>query len=395
MNQYFNMILNAIHIFSNIEISAIDDKYAVDNISYHVSGPRLIVDAYIQFFSDVFLKYDLDEYGIYFLETDFHTNFYLINSEYLDKKYVLGPFLTKHYKEKELKAIILKNFESDNIRTTINYYRNLPIVTSVQRHKLENLLKEITLLDIKETHLEDCILKDNAPVVDALSIFNAGITQDIDQRYKLENAVLDCIRFGTPERLQNLGKYTLHHSDMLNSVDQLRNIKNLSLSGNTLFRKAAEQGGVAPFLLDKTSRNFAMQIERTYSIQELENLQSEMIATYCKLVQQEKSNGYTTPVRNVINYIQQHLNSPLSLDILAKQIDRNPKYLSTTFKQEVGIGINEFINSERIHQSLPLLRNTDYAISHIAMLVGFNDANYFTKVFTKEMGCTPTQYRKQ
>lgn len=395
MNKYLNTILDAINIFSNIEVTTIDKNYKVDNISYHISCPKQVIEAYIHFFSDVLLKYDLEDYNIYYLKTNFKIYFYLINSESLDKKYILGPFLTENYKEKELKEIIVKNFGNEDIRAHITYYRSLPVVSSIQRHKLEVLLNEATSLKICETNLNECKLKEDAPFVDALSTYRAGIAKDVNQRYKIENGVLDCIRFGTPKLLQDLGKYHLHKSDSLNSSDHLRNIKNLSLSGNTLFRKAAEQGGVPPILLDKTSRDFATRIERTYTVEDLENLQYEMIFAYCKLVQQEKLSGYSTPIRNVINYIQLHLENPLSLDELATQIERNPKYLSSTFKREVGIGVNEYINSARIQQSLTLLRNTDYVVSHVAMLVGFNDANYFTKVFSKEMGCTPSQYRKE
>lgn len=396
MNTYLNTILDAINIFSNVEVCTIDKKdYSVDNISYHVSCPKQIIEAFIRFFSDVFLKYDLEDYHIYYLSTDFNIYFYLINSERLDKKYILGPFLTENYKEKELKEIIVESFGFNDIRTHITYYRTLPVISSIQRLKLENLLGEVTLLDVCETNLSECKLKEDAPFVDAISTYHKGIAQDVNQRYKIENGVLDCIRFGTPELLQNLGQYVLHKTDMLNGADRLRNIKNLSLSGNTLFRKAAEQGGVPPILLDKTSRDFAVKIERTFSVEDLENLQYEMIHTYCKLVQQEKLSGYSAPIRNVINYIQLHLENSLTLDELAAHIDRNPKYLSSTFKREVGVGVNEYINSARIQQSLTLLRNTDYVVSHIAMLVGFNDANYFTKVFSKEMGCTPSQYRKE
>lgn len=395
MNQNFKTVLDAINIFSNIEVCTIDKDYNLENISFHISCPKPVIEAYIRFFSDVLLKYDLNAFNIYHLTTDFNTCFYLINSEQLEKKYILGPFLAENHKEKELKEIIIANFGNEDIRAHINYYRTLPVISSIQRHKLETLLKEVTCLDVHETNLIECRLKENPIFVDALSTYRAGIAQDVDQRYKIENGVLDCIRFGTPELLQDLRQYGLYKTDMLNSADRLRNIKNLSLSGNTLFRKAAEQGGVPPILLDRTSRDFAVKIEHTYSVEDLENLQYEMIFAYCKLVQQEKLSGYSAPIRNVISYIQAHLENPLTLDELAAQIDRNPKYLSSIFKREVGIGVNEYINSARIQQSLTLLRNTDYVVSHIAMLVGFNDANYFTKVFSKEMGCTPSQYRKE
>lgn len=394
MNQYINILLDAINIFSNIDVTTIDKNYSVNNISFQISCPKQVLDSYISFFSDIFLKYDLEKDNIYFLKTDLKTNFYLICSQQLEKKYILGPFLTENYKEKELKEVIVKKHENKDIRMHINYYHTLPVISSIQRFKLETLLKDFTLLEIQDTNLHECKVREEQPYVDIFSTYKLGIANDVNQRYKIENGVLDCIRFGTPELLQNLGKYVIHKTDSLTNADVLRNIKNLSLSGNTLFRKAAEQGGVAPLVLDRTSREFALKIEQTDSIEELENLQYEMIHAYCKLVQQEKLSGYSTPIRNVINYIQLNLDDTLNLEILAAESKRNPKYLSSTFKQEVGVGINDYINTARIQRSLTLLRNTDDTVAHIAMLVGFHDANYFTKVFSKEMGCTPSQYRK-
>lgn len=395
MKDYFHSILDAINIFSNIEVCMVDKNYSVSNISYQVSGPRLVIKSYIRFFSNVLLKYDLEDFNIYFLNTDFNTCFYLVVSEHLDTKYILGPFLTENYKEKELKEIIVKHFGNNDIRTHINYYRSLPVVSSIQRHKLENLLKNVTSLEIREINLDECKPKENIPIIDTISTYKTGIAQDVGHRYKVENGVLDCIRYGTPELLENLGNYVLYKTDASNDAASVRYMKNLSLSGNTLFRKAAEQGGVPPILLDKISRDFAAKIELASSAEYLENLQYKMIYAYCKLVQQEKLRGYSTPIRNTISYIKLNLASPLPLDVLAAQINRNPKYLSTTFKREVGVGINEYINTARIQQSLTLLQNTEHSISHIAMLVGFHDANYFTKVFSKEIGCTPSQYRKE
>lgn len=395
MNQNLDTILNTISIFSNIGICTLDADFIPDNISSYSSCPKPLTDAYIHFFTEVFFKYCLEENSICFLDTDFNTQFYLIQSTNLEKKYILGPFLTESYKEKELKEIIFKRFGTEDTRSYINYYRTLPVITKIQCRRLEDLLKDATSLKLLHSQPEQLTIPEGISLIDPITAYRAGIAQDLSQRYRIENGVLDCIRFGTPDLLKNLGDYVLHKTEFPNGTDRLRSMKNLTLSGNTLFRKAAEQGGVPPILLDRTSRDFAIKIEQLRSIDALENLQYEMIFAYCKLVQQEKLSGYSAPIRAVINYIQAHLETPLTVDELAEHIHRNPKYLSSTFKREVGVGITEYINSTRVHQSLTLLRNTDLIISHISMLVGFNDANYFTKVFSKEMGSTPSQYRKE
>src|SRR5438552_17813288 len=64
----------------------------------------------------------------------------------------------------------------------------------------------------------------------------------------------------------------------------VRSMKNLSLSHNTLFRKAAEGAGVHPLYLDSVSGKFAIQIEQAQSIAELGWLYDERLQAYCNLV---------------------------------------------------------------------------------------------------------------
>ena len=63
-------------------------------------------------------------------------------------------------------------------------------------------------------------------------------------------------------------------------------MKNLSFTANSLFRKAAESGGVHPLHLDSISGKFAIQIEQAPSIAELVSLYEEMLQAYCTLVKE-------------------------------------------------------------------------------------------------------------
>ena len=72
----------------------------------------------------------------------------------------------------------------------------------------------------------------------------------------------------------------------------------------------------------------------------------------------------------------------------------NPNYLSTIFKKELEITLTEFINQQRIHIAVKLLNTTDLQIQDVAWNVGMNDVNYFTKLFKKAVGVTPSCYKK-
>lgn len=57
------------------------------------------------------------------------------------------------------------------------------------------------------------------------------------------------------------------------------------------------------------------------------------------------------------------------------------------------VSLFDFITQYRIEKSMEYLTSTNLSITEIAALTGFNDSNYFSKVFRNQKGCSPTQYR--
>lgn len=98
-------------------------------------------------------------------------------------------------------------------------------------------------------------------------------------------------------------------------------------------------------------------------------------------------------VAQVKRFIQDHYGSRLSLEILAKEVNLSPVYLGTLFKNSSGITITEYITGIRMDKAKELLKNTTQNINEIAEQVGFSDAKYFAKLFKKEIGVKPTEYR--
>lgn len=84
----------------------------------------------------------------------------------------------------------------------------------------------------------------------------------------------------------------------------------------------------------------------------------------------------------------------LSLEAIARQLGVNASYLSSQFNREVGKSLPEYVSEKRIAEAKRLLRGrAQLPIGQIAAAVGFSDVNYFTKVFKKKAGQTPSAYR--
>ncbi len=103
----------------------------------------------------------------------------------------------------------------------------------------------------------------------------------------------------------------------------------------------------------------------------------------------------STLVKRAVAYIQQHHARSLSRQDIARAVGISPNYLSDIFQRELGIALWEYVCRYRIKRAKNLLRNTNENITAIAAQVGFEDPAYFSRVFRKQVGCSPQHYREQ
>lgn len=106
----------------------------------------------------------------------------------------------------------------------------------------------------------------------------------------------------------------------------------------------------------------------------------------------EKRADYVELAIEIID--QQFQDSGLSLPFVAHKLGISPNYLSTIFSKKQGLPFKRYLQQVRIHNATKMLLETDFAISEIAQLNGFDDSNYFIKIFKQQIGITPNRYRK-
>ncbi len=110
-------------------------------------------------------------------------------------------------------------------------------------------------------------------------------------------------------------------------------------------------------------------------------------------VRNEKKFGL---VEKAISYIgNTYSDLDLSLDSVAEELYISPYYLSHVFKDELGMTFIEFLTKVRLEEAKKLLRNGNQNMIEIAEKVGYANSSYFSKVFKKHEGVTPTNYKAQ
>ncbi len=100
-------------------------------------------------------------------------------------------------------------------------------------------------------------------------------------------------------------------------------------------------------------------------------------------------------INGVLNYISENLHNTLTVKNLANFCNLSVDHFSRKFKTTFGVRPIKYIQFKRVERAVLLLRTTTYSLDEISNTLGFENTNYFTRVFKKHMNITPTAFRKQ
>lgn len=217
----------------------------------------------------------------------------------------------------------------------------------------------------------------------------------LERRYAAEAAVMDAVEQGNVGSAMAAFEQLVQFRMESRFATPLKDIKMSLVILNVLLRKAIQRSAVHPYYIDRISGRYAVRIENMTDIDQSKEIVLDMLREYCVYVQKYSLKRYSPLVQKTMNYVNLNLNSALSLKMLAGMCYISPSYLSYLFKQETGQTLTDYINTRRVERAARRLRSTDDSVAEIAESVGVLDVNYFTKIFKKSMGVTPTAYRKQ
>ena len=283
------------------------------------------------------------------------------------------------------------------------YYASLPLIED------ENLL--LTMANTLARHLwgepeqytmeyVDYMIPDRyepipyAPAADD-SADSAMELSRLEKNYANENRLVDAVSKGRLQLVTAVASTVFNNGAEQRLADSLRDRKNNLVLLNTLLRKAAEYGGVHPWHIHKLSSRYADRIENIRSIKQSLALQDQMIRSFCQLVRHHSLSKYSYHVGQTITLVQFDLTADLRLKAIAERLQVNASYLSRLFHQEYGCTLTQFINAQRINHGMSLLQLTDQSVQNIAAACGIQDVNYFIKLFKKQTGLTPLQFRER
>lgn len=117
---------------------------------------------------------------------------------------------------------------------------------------------------------------------------------------------------------------------------------------------------------------------------------------YINDMEREREHTARKAILEARQYIQDHYQDPdLSVDVLCRNLHMSPAYFSTMFKKETGQTYIAYLTEVRLNKAVELLDQTDEKTYVIAQKVGYQEQNYFSYVFKKKYGMSPTKFRER
>jgi two-component system, response regulator YesN len=112
-------------------------------------------------------------------------------------------------------------------------------------------------------------------------------------------------------------------------------------------------------------------------------------------IQLGKDQSYPKPLTAAIVFIRENYQNPIQLSMVAEACNVTSSYLSRLFKEYLGTNFVDYINQFRLNKAIILLEGKKYSIKEVSHLVGYQDPNYFSRIFRRHMGISPSDLDKE
>lgn len=250
------------------------------------------------------------------------------------------------------------------------------------------------VLMLKQTYNEAILALNKVPANGGLFFTgrNSSITpEQTEGPVAFRNQVILRLKAGDSTGLKSI--FELYSNQLTSTETDLNKIKN------------------AFFELIVTSRNITAEINQDFQntafsdafsvlssqtdINMIKDYVLKTLLEYIAVVTTAKEHKENPIVKKVCEYIYANTQEDISLDQMAEYANVSSFYLSKLFKEEKGVTFVNFLNDTRLEKSRDLLRNTDLSIKEITASVGYNDQNYFSRIFRNKYGVTPTEFRSE
>lgn len=181
----------------------------------------------------------------------------------------------------------------------------------------------------------------------------------------------------------------------ITGVAKLSVVKARVLELGVILSRASVEGGADSDQALGINAKFLQDVNRFNNIDEINLVAVNALESYSQIVQSNKKVKNRQIIEGIKEFIRKNYNNNLTLEEIAASVYLSPYYVSRIFKEEQNITIMDYVTKVRVEEAKKLLRNPRYQIDEIAERLGYSDASYFSKVFRRLEGMSPSKFRQQ
>ncbi|MDR1711474.1 MAG: helix-turn-helix domain-containing protein [Propionibacteriaceae bacterium] len=162
----------------------------------------------------------------------------------------------------------------------------------------------------------------------------------------------------------------------------------------TLFSRAAIDGGADADAIFGEKRVLDARLASCGDVDDLSGFLVSVFNRFVGYVFDFSQFQHANALRKAVDYVRGHYREHITLAEVAREVFLSRSYLSSVFSAEMGMSLTAYLRKVRVDKAKQLLLGTDRAVADIAATTGFADQSHFTRVFTKHVGVSPTQFRR-
>ena len=208
-----------------------------------------------------------------------------------------------------------------------------------------------------------------------------------------ENDLLDKVRMGdrtgAKKNLNEILSVIFFHSS-----GNIELIKARILELVVVISRAAVEGGASMDKLLGYNYSYIFELASMNRFEDICFWIVKILDTFLDTVYESRNIKNSNLLGEAVYIIQNQYSENLTLDDVARQVFISPYYLSHLFREELGVTFLEYLTRIRMEEAKRLLCDRSLTILDISARVGYEDPSYFSKVFKKNTGVSPNQYRK-
>ena len=247
----------------------------------------------------------------------------------------------------------------------------------------------------EKTDVGQLLLEEGLPVVEA-PVNQRTADLEIHNTMDFEEMMLSHVQHGRAADIEAMFRGAAAGRAGNMASDTLRQQKNLLICTATLVTRAAIRGGLNREQAFALSDVYIQKAELMTDVVGLTRLNAQMVLDFTRRVEAEKAGiHHSKLVRQARDYILAHLGQPITTEVLSRVLSMNRTYLCRLFAEETGLTVNRYVTQVKMEEAKRLMDITPKPVAEIAEYLGFSSQSYFQKVFKKQYGITPGEYRRK